>query len=261
MSICDFSISAIPALSDNYIWVMINPHHQTALIVDPGDAQPVIAYLEHHHLALKGILITHHHWDHVNGVERLIDYCPVPVYGSKQSELPTLTQHVEEGDSVFIHEHFPRFQIFNIPGHTLDHIAYYTNKRLFCGDTLFAGGCGRLFEGSAEQLYSSLQKMAALPDTTKVYCAHEYTLNNLRFAQRVEPSNHAITNRIQQVQMLRGEGLPSIPSLLIEEKQTNPFLRCHIPEISQQVAQFMQQSLPNAIAVFTALRLWKNDFR
>ena len=147
-----------------------------------------------------------------------------------------------------------------IPGHTLDHIAYYADNSLFCGDTLFAGGCGRLFEGTAKQLYTSLQKIAALPDTTKLYCAHEYTLNNLRFAQRVEPGNQNILNRIHQVQILREQGLPSVPSLLIEEKQTNPFLRCALPEITQQAEHYINQRLQNPLEVFTALRTWKNNF-
>jgi hydroxyacylglutathione hydrolase len=260
MSIPEITISAIAALTDNYIWAITNTRHQTALMVDPGEAQPVIAYLEHHQLKLKGILITHHHWDHVNGVADLIKYCPVPVYGSIQSQFSALTTRVDEGDKGFIHDYFPNFQVLAIPGHTLDHIAYYADNLLFCGDTLFAGGCGRLFEGTAEQLHTSLQKMAALPDTTKVYCAHEYTLNNLRFAHHVEPSNQTIVDRIQQIQILRDKGHPSVPSLLIEEKQTNPFLRCETPEITQHAEQFMKKRLLNSQEVFAALRLWKNNF-
>ncbi|MEI6095333.1 MAG: hydroxyacylglutathione hydrolase [Gammaproteobacteria bacterium] len=260
MPITDINMAAIAALTDNYIWAINNPKHQCALMVDPGDAKPVIAYLEQHQLKLKGILITHHHWDHVNGVADLIQYCPVPVYGPKQSQFSELTQRLDEGEHGFIHDYFPNFQVLSIPGHTLDHIAYYADNSLFCGDTLFAGGCGRLFEGTPEQLYTSLQKIAALPDTTKLYCAHEYTLNNLRFAQRVEPSNQNILNRIHQVQILREQGLPSVPSLLIEEKQTNPFLRCALPEIAQQAEHYMNQPLLNPVEVFTALRTWKNNF-
>ena len=260
MPITDIDITAIAALTDNYIWAGNNPKHQCTLIVDPGDAKPVIAYLEQHQLQLKGILITHHHWDHVNGVADLIQYCQVPVYGSLQSQFSELTHRLDEREHRFIHDYFPNFQVIAIPGHTLDHIAYYADNSLFCGDTLFAGGCGRLFEGTPEQLYTSLQKIAALPDTTKLYCAHEYTLNNLRFAQRVEPSNQNILNRIHQVQILREQGLPSVPSHLIEEKQTNPFLRCALSEITQQAEHYMNQPLRNPLEVFTALRTWKNNF-
>lgn len=260
MNTSDITISAIAALTDNYIWSIGNFKARCALIVDPGEAQPVIAYLEHHQLSLSGILITHHHGDHVNGVADLLKYTAVPVYGPMQSPFLGLTQCVHAQQSGFISQHFPDYAVLAIPGHTLDHIAYYADNHLFCGDTLFAGGCGRVFEGTAEQLYASLQKIAALPDSTQLYCAHEYTLNNLRFAARVEPSNQALLQRIERVQSAREQGIPSVPSRLFEEKQTNPFLRCDKPEIIHQVEQFMSQTLQSPMAVFAALRTWKNKF-
>lgn len=260
MSKPDTNISAIAALTDNYIWAISQPKQRDVLIVDPGEAKPVITYLEQHQGHLRGILITHHHGDHVNGVADLLAYAPVPVFGPKHSPFSGITYRVEAGENRFFPDGFPNYDVLAIPGHTLDHIAYYADNTLFCGDTLFAGGCGRLFEGTAEQLYASLQKLAALPDSTKVYCAHEYTLSNLSFAQRVEPSNHLILERIQRVQILREQGIPSIPSSLSEEKQTNPFLRCDNPEIIQQVAKHAQEKLRNPLEVFTALRIWKNHW-
>lgn len=256
----DIEIRPIAALKDNYIWIIVNIQQQCALVVDPGDAMPVLAYLNQHQLSLRGILITHHHWDHVNGVAGLIKHYPVPVYGSIHSQFSGLTHRLTENEVIQVNDFFPPYQIIPIPGHTLDHIAYYADNTLFCGDTLFAGGCGRLFEGSAEQLYTSLQKMAMLPDHTEVYCAHEYTLANLRFAHEVEPSNHQILERMEQVQALRKQNIPSIPSLLLEEKQTNPFLRCDVEEIIQQTERHVQHTLSNPLAVFTALRAWKNNF-
>lgn len=253
------NIAAIPALTDNYIWVITDTVNQTALVVDPGDAEPVLAYLKQYHLMLRGILITHHHWDHVNGVDGLVRHYSVPVYGSWKNSLTEITHRIGEDAEVAI-ENFPFYRIFAIPGHTLDHIAYYTQEMVFCGDTLFAGGCGRLFEGSADQLYASLQKIATLPKNIQIYCAHEYTLKNLSFAQMVEPSNSQTLRRVNRVKLLREKGLPSIPSLLIEELQTNPFLRCDSLEIIQNVSRYAGRSLENPVEVFAELRKWKNSF-
>ncbi len=260
MNASDIKIHAIAALKDNYIWIIVNTKHLCAFVVDPGDAEPVIAYLKQHQLELNAILITHHHWDHVNGVPGLLKYASVPVYGSNLRQFSELTQAVDEGSLVFINDSFPSWHVIAIPGHTQDHIAYYAEGILFCGDTLFAGGCGRVFEGTAEQLYASLQKLLQLPDNTRVYCAHEYTINNLRFARLAEPRNQNIIQRLERVQALREKNTPSIPSLLLEEKQTNPFLRCEMPEIIQQVERHAKQPLKNQVDVFTALRRWKNEF-
>src|SRR3990167_10471445 len=245
-------------LTENYIWAVVNERRQSALIIDPGDAVPVLAYLKQNSLTLSGILITHHHWDHVNGVTDLIKKYPVPVFGSQLSQYPNLTHRIADSDIIFINDGFPAYQIIAIPGHTLDHIAYYANNTLFCGDTLFGGGCGRLFEGKIEQLYTSLQKIATLPESTMIYCAHEYTLNNLRFAQIVEPRNYNIKLRMEKVQALRDDQLSSLPSCLLEEKQTNPFLRCEIAEVVYQVEHQAQRSLKRPIDVFAELRKWKD---
>ncbi|PJD91644.1 MAG: hydroxyacylglutathione hydrolase [Legionella sp.] len=252
-------IEAIPALKDNYIWTIINDEHHVAWVVDPGDAAPVIDYLQHHHLRLSGILITHHHWDHTNGLAALLQVFSVPVLSSIHSRLPELTRRLEDAE-LFIVDHFPEFQAILIPGHTLDHIAYHTQNALFCGDTLFGGGCGRLFEGTAEQLYASLQKLAQLPPHTHIYCGHEYTLDNLRFARVVEPKNQAIVQRIKEVSSIRQKGLPSLPSFLYQEQDTNPFLRCHVPEVIENVQVYAKCALTHPSDVFRELRQWKNGF-
>lgn len=255
----DIKIYPVSALKDNYIWIIVNTREQSALVVDPGDATP-LAYLKQHQLQLKGILITHHHWDHVNGVAELLQHHPVPVFGYMHSQCPHVTHRVNADDIINIDACFPKFRVMTLPGHTLDHIAYYANNALFCGDTLFGGGCGRLFEGTAEQLYSSLQKIAGLPEQTAIYCAHEYTYKNLQFAQRVEPGNQQIKQRIEKTKKLRENKIPSLPSLLIEEKQTNPFLRCDIPEVIHQTEHHCQRLLTHPIDVFTELRKWKDNF-
>lgn len=207
-------IHPIAALKDNYIWIIINPQSKTALVVDPGDAKPVFEFLKINSFTLKGILITHHHFDHVNGVVDLIKQNQVPVIGSANSPYQHLTHKVVDEDVVLVDKSFPKYKIISIPGHTMDHIAFYDNTHLFCGDTLFGAGCGRLFEGTASKLYASLQKIAELPQKTIICCAHEYTLNNLRFAQTIEPDNFYIQQRLEHVISLRDKGLPSVPSTL-----------------------------------------------
>lgn len=253
-------IYPIAALKDNYIWIMVNFEFKQALVVDPGESTPVINFLKQHQLSLCGVLITHHHWDHVRGVKGILSIHPAPVFGSFQNPLDSITNRVNEGDVLTFNSHFPTYRVMAIPGHTLDHIAYYANGTLFCGDTLFAGGCGRLFEGTVEQLYSSLQKIANLPDETHIYCAHEYTLNNLRFAQMVEPNNLYIKQRINEVQTLRQQNKPSLPSRLIDERQTNPFLRCDQPEIITNAQNYVNKPLKQPQEIFAALRAWKDNF-
>lgn len=259
MNISSTYITAIPALKDNYIWMMTNVTAHTTLIVDPGDAMPVMHFLEQHHLNPLAILITHHHWDHTNGIKELTAKYTIPVYGPENNVLD-VTHRLKEPDVIQVDSTCIPLQILNIPGHTLDHIAYYAQDVLFCGDTLFAAGCGRVFEGSPEQLFSSLQKIAAFPGETKIYCAHEYTLNNLRFAQTVEPNNGCISERLKQVQYLRDQSLPTLPSTLLAEKTTNPFLRCHMGEVKSQVEHYAGHSLATALDVFTELRKWKDQF-
>lgn len=251
-------IFPINAFQDNYIWTIYNPENRCSLIVDPGDARPVISALQQQHLTLIGILITHHHWDHTNGVAELKNLFDVPVYGPSNKTISTITHRLVETDNILIKELNMYFTILEIPGHTRDHIAYYVHDILFCGDTLFTGGCGKLFEGTAQEMYRSLTKLTQLPDTTQIYCAHEYTLNNLLFAEIVEPDNKAIQARIEQVRELRQQNLPTIPATLAIEKQTNPFLRCNQPTIKHQAENYAKKPLNDANEVFAIIREWKN---
>jgi hydroxyacylglutathione hydrolase len=252
------SIVPVAAFKDNYVWTLRNASH--AAVVDPGEARPVLDYLRREKLALAAILATHHHPDHVGGIAELRRSFAVPVYGPKNEPIPTLTQPVAEGDRVAIPELGVNFSVLDIPGHTRAHIAYYGAGALFCGDTLFACGCGRLFEGTAEQMYASLAKLAALPDETKVYCGHEYTLANIGFAKAVEPGNSALEQREARDRKLRAEGKPTLPSRLGEEKATNPFLRCLEPAVIESANKYLGKRLADPVRVFAAIRDWKNQF-
>jgi hydroxyacylglutathione hydrolase len=254
------SILPIPILRDNYVWVIINQEKRLAVVVDPGHADPITAYLKAHHLTLSAILITHHHWDHVHGIGDLVKTYQVPVYGPGKENIPGLTQPLRDGMEVMLSHMKLKFTILEIPGHTLGHIAYYAPGILFCGDTLFAGGCGRLFEGTAKQLYTSLKKLSNLPDTTKVYCTHEYTLSNLRFASQVEPHNEHINQRLEDNIQLVSQGAATLPSLLKDERLTNPFLRCDSPEIKASVEKWAGKPLASRLDIFTHLRQWKDAF-
>jgi len=248
----------VKAFKDNYVWTLRNATH--AAVVDPGEARPVLDYLARENLRLAAILATHHHADHVGGIADLLDKHKVPVYGPRNEPISTLTRPVSEGDEVEIPELGARFSVLDIPGHTRAHIAYYGERSLFCGDTLFACGCGRLFEGTAEQMYASLQKLLALPDETKVYCGHEYTLANIGFAKAVEPANRALTDREARDQRLREAGKPTLPSTLGEEKATNPFLRCREPAVVESANKYLGSRLSDPVRVFAAIRDWKNRF-
>jgi len=255
------SISPIPAFSDNYIWCVARDGE--AIIVDPGDAAPVLKYLEQHQLKLSAILVTHHHYDHVNGIELLREHYPqASVYGP-HNQVGSISQRLEHGQTISLFDH--NVEIIAVPGHTLDHIAYYIsdnspNPLLFCGDTLFAGGCGRLFEGTAEQMLASLRLISALPANTAVYCAHEYTLSNLKFAQVVEPKNEALQQRVQQAKQRRAEGLPTVPSQLALELLTNPFLRTGKSTLQASVAAQTGLKHWKEKDIFASLRKWKDDF-
>ncbi len=255
-----FDIIPVPTLNDNYVWIVIDREHKAAIAIDPGEAKPVFDFLKTQQFSLNGILITHHHWDHINGVAELKNRFHCPVIGPETKSIDHITKPVRANQSIHI-KPFPfGLQIIEIPGHTLDHIAYYSPGLLFCGDTLFSAGCGRVFEGTPEQMYTSLQKIAALPDETNIYCAHEYTLNNLRFAETVEPDNLHIKDRMAYVRELRKKNLPSLPSTLREEKLTNPFLRCESPEVIRQAELYAKQTLPTPLAVFIWVRKWKDGF-
>lgn len=248
----------IPALKDNYIWMIVNSGE--AYAVDPGESAPVIAFLDANNVTLKAILITHHHADHVQGIAGLLTYRDAPVVGSQHSLLSELTHRVHEGSEVKVSERLPTLQILDILGHTLDHIAFYTDGMLFCGDTLFAGGCGRIFEGTGKMLYASLQKIAQLPLETLIYCAHEYTLLNLKFAHHVEPNNIVVNERLKKTLEMHEQHLPSLPSSLLQEMQTNPFLRCYDPELQRAVEGFYGKKIVTTEEVFIALRQWKDNF-
>lgn len=254
-------IDSIPIFNDNYIWLIINSIGKKAIAIDPGDAEPLRHYLQSNQLDLGAILITHHHPDHTQGVFALKREFNMPIYGPKNEQITGLTHKVEEGDYIHVPSFDMAFNVLNIPGHTLDHIAYTLPGLLFCGDTLFSAGCGRLFEGTPQQMYHSLQKLAALPDKTKVFCAHEYTLQNLNFAQVVEPNNQWIQTKINQVIALRQDNRSTLPSSINEEKKINPFLRCEVKEVIESVENWVGFTLEDPVQVFKYLREWKDVFK
>ena len=254
-------VTAIPAFADNYLWLIHDQQH--AVVVDPGDAAPVEAALASGKLKLAAILLTHHHADHAGGVADLTRHRSVPVYGPAREAIRGVTHPLSEGDVVRFDEPALTVEVLDVPGHTAGHIAYVAQEPgwLFCGDTLFAGGCGRLFEGTAAQMTESLAKLAALPDATKVYCAHEYTVSNLRFAVAAEPDNAALADRLKHAQAARERGEATVPSTMGEEKRTNPFLRYREPGIMRTLTENQRLGSPDAVAAFAALREWKNSFR
>ncbi|MBY0377286.1 MAG: hydroxyacylglutathione hydrolase [Gammaproteobacteria bacterium] len=251
------TIEPIHAFTDNYIWAIC--YDKTVWVVDPGDAEPVIAYLQAKKLTLSGVLITHHHHDHCGGVKALRERYAIPVYGPKQDAI-LATNFVEDKQKILLPECLLSLEVMTIPGHTLEHIAYYCKeeKLLFCGDTLFSAGCGRVFEGTMMQMYQSLMRLAALPDDTLIYCAHEYTLKNLLFAKTVEPNNRDIELRLDFLKGLRGE--PSVPTPLALERKINPFLRSHIPAVIAVAENRAGKSLEDPVSVFSLIREWKNSF-
>lgn len=254
-------IDALPAFSDNYIWLLQDPERRHCAVVDPGDAAPVEAWLAAHPgWQLSDILITHHHFDHVGGIERLKAATGARVLGPANEKIPGCDLALHDGDQVDVLGQ--RFSVYAVPGHTLGHIAYVQAEQhwLFCGDTLFAGGCGRLFEGSPEQMHQSLSRLAALPEQTQVFCTHEYTLSNLRFAAAVEPENQQIKQRLEQVGQWREAGQISLPSSIALERATNPFLRSSEPAVSAMIAERDGPASRSPAQVFAALRAWKDHF-
>ncbi|MGB7990526.1 MAG: hydroxyacylglutathione hydrolase [Candidatus Methylophosphatis roskildensis] len=249
-------ITGIPAFQDNYIWCL--ERDGRALVVDPGDADPVLDHLAASGTALAAILITHHHNDHAGGIAGLVRRFDVPVFGPALEDIAGVTVKVREGDTVRVPQLDAQFSVIKLPGHTLGHVAYYRPNQLFCGDTLFACGCGRLFEGTPAQMLASLSKLAALPGDTQVYCAHEYTQSNIRFALAVEPGNQRLIARSKQVNALRQAGLPSVPSTIETERETNPFLRAGESAVIASARARGADDSP--VAVFAALREWKNRY-
>jgi hydroxyacylglutathione hydrolase len=262
------SIEPIRAFQDNYIWLLTRPGSNRASVVDPGDAAPVLELLNARGLSLDSILLTHHHADHTGGLPELLERFPAPVYGPASGRVQGITHPLKEGDQLTVLG--CGFRILEVPGHTLDHIAWFGAAQpdagipkplLFCGDTLFAAGCGRLFEGSAETMYASLQKLASLPGETLVYCAHEYTLSNLRFAMAAEPDNAELRERLKQdTDTYERTGI-TLPSTIVTELRTNPFLRCHTEGLRKNAAQHASAQPQNTIEVFAAVRRWKDGFR
>jgi hydroxyacylglutathione hydrolase len=252
---------ALPAFDDNYIWMLHDGSE--ALVVDPGDAAPVAAALDAGRLNLAAILVTHHHADHVGGVDALRGRLRGPVYGPARERIPMPFEPLNDGDAIDVLG--LRFAVIDVPGHTAGHIAYFAAQAtpapiLFCGDTLFSAGCGRLFEGTPAQMHASLERLAALPGDTRVCCAHEYTLSNLKFAQAVEPGNAAQADYAAWCRAQRAEGRFTLPSTVARERAVNPFLRCGDNAVANSARQHGAAS-DDPTAVFAALRQWKNEFR
>jgi hydroxyacylglutathione hydrolase len=256
------SIIPVAAFRDNYVWIVRDGAH--AVAVDPGDAAPVLAYLERERLALTAILATHHHNDHVGGIPALVDRHPAHVYGPARETIPRRDTALVEGDLVTIESPPLALRVLDIPGHTAGHIALTgalpDGPVLFCGDTLFAAGCGRLFEGTPEQMWSSLSKLAALPPDTRVYCGHEYTMANLAFAAAVEPQSRAIMDRIERERAKRERDEPTLPSTIALELATNPFLRAREASVRATAQSRSTVVLRDEVDVFATLREWKNGF-
>lgn len=250
------TIKSIPAFNDNYIWLIHSPDNH-CVVVDPGDATPVLAFLEQEQLELDAILITHHHHDHIGGISELKRRYPnIHIVAPSAEPIPGVSQSVDDGDQVEIFGE--RFMVLGVPGHTAGHVAYVGDGKLFCGDTLFSAGCGRLFEGTADQMFHSLQKLSALPDETEVYCAHEYTSSNLAFALVAEQDNPHLQRYREEVSRMRAQGISTIPSTLKQEKLINPFLRCDQPSIKKSVANKAVND--SDVETFAALRRWKDEF-
>jgi len=252
----EINITAIPAFSDNYIWLISTGGDECA-IVDPGDAAPVLQTLQREALRLSAILLTHHHPDHIGGAAELVAASGAAVYGPHDSRIPGQTRSFREGERVELADLGLGFQVLEVPGHTSTHIAFYGHGCLFCGDTLFSVGCGRLFEGTPEQMQASLDKLAALPPETRVFCGHEYTLSNCDFALQVEPGNRALSRRASAVEAARAAGRSTVPSLLGEELEVNPFLRSRAAAVVRAARKRNPKAEPGA-STLAEIRAWKD---
>ncbi len=252
------NISAIPALADNYIWLLTATDKRCA-VVDPGEAQPVLDVLKGRGLDLRYILLTHHHYDHVDGVPELLEQSGATVYGPADDRLPFVDTVCREGEKIRLEELELSFQVLEVPAHTRSHIAFYGHGALFCGDTLFSVGCGRLFEGTAAEMQRALDKLAGLPAETRVYCAHEYTQSNCTFALAVEPDNQALIKRAGEVAALRATGANTLPSTLGEELSTNPFLRTRVEAVVEAARKLDPKARPGETTM-AVIRAWKDRF-
>lgn len=256
------TVTPIAAFNDNYIWLIQPQNSSQVYIVDPGDADPVIHFLEKHQLTIAGILVTHHHWDHVNGIKALISWSKneFPVYGPDYENIPYVTHGISNEQEIHLININLKAKVIYTPGHTLGHICYLINDCLFCGDTLFSGGCGRLFEGSPEQMLNSLQLLSQLDINTKVYCAHEYTQANLSFALTVEPNNQDLIDYNNWAENQRNATKPTLPSTIGLERKINPFLRSDTPFISNKLNLSLSKQNNNTVSRFALLRQWKDNF-
>jgi hydroxyacylglutathione hydrolase len=255
-------VRPVRAFSDNYIWLIESPRAQGRVIaVDPGDATPVLAELQGSGQSLAAILLTHHHPDHIGGVPELLRHGAVPVIGPDDVRIAHRTLTVHDGESCDLPDLGLSFEILQVPGHTLSHIAFWGHGALFCGDTLFSAGCGRMFEGTPTQMNASLNRLSRLPPETRMFCGHEYTAANLRFALAVDPNNPAALDYQDSVARLRAQGNPSLPSTMALEIKVNPFLRCEDPTVVRAAENHAGKSLNDPARVFGALRAWKDQFR
>jgi hydroxyacylglutathione hydrolase len=255
-------VRPIPAFKDNYIWMIRGARDlQAAAVVDPGDAAPVMAALASLGLRLEAILATHHHADHVGGVARLVEATGARVFGPARERMPVEAERMSGGTRARIDALGLEFAAIDVPGHTAGHVAYTGHGALFCGDTLFSAGCGRLFEGTAAEMLASLDALAALPEDTLVFCGHEYTEANLRFALAVEPRNSAIMDYVKRAASLRAAGSPTLPSTIGLEKRVNPFLRSRHEDVKSAAEHRAGRALPTPVAVFAEIRSWKDTFR
>ncbi|SEL07775.1 hydroxyacylglutathione hydrolase [Colwellia chukchiensis] len=261
----NMQVSMIKAFTDNYIWAISSNATNKIALVDPGDADVCINFIKQQGVQLSSILITHHHADHVGGIEELVAYCqsngwPITVYGPKNENIPDRNVALSDEDKITLDDLGFEFSIIGVPGHTSGHIAYLSQDNLFCGDTLFSAGCGRLFEGTPAQMLNSLEKLSALPERTRVYCAHEYTLANLNFALTVEPTNSELIHYYNKVIKLREQGTATIPTSILLEKKINPFLRCHTNSMLESVTDLSGEIVADKLTAFTIIRTLKDKF-
>ena len=250
-------VHPIKAYNDNYIWLIQPTTEPSVIVVDPGDDKPVRQWLSDNNATIDSYLITHHHWDHTDGLAPLLNDYPAPVFGPENSNIAAISESLSEGDK------FSRlslsFEVFETPGHTLDHISFYCNGYLFCGDTLFSGGCGRMFEGNPEMYVESLKKLRLLPGDTRVFCAHEYTQANLTFAVLVEPDNALLNSYLEKIKLMRQQNEITLPSSLQLELAMNPFLRFDQPTVISAAEQHAKQALTSDADVFACIRQWKDN--